>query len=129
MQLFRGLAGALLWIAASLLGLVAVLLCVTVILLPLGLPLLNLARKLFGKATRLLLPRAVAHPVDETRSRLGKKVKNAAPDKKAASKLAKKSRKTAGRAKKLSRADRSGYSESSVPSGPRSMLRSAVVRP
>ncbi len=102
MRLIRGLAGALLWIVASLLGLVAVLLCVTVVLLPLGLPLLNLARKLFGKATRLLLPRAVAHPVEETRSRLGRKVKSAAPDPQAASKITQKSKKAAGRAKKLS---------------------------
>jgi hypothetical protein len=102
MRLLRGIAGALLWIVASLLGLVAVVLCATLILLPIGLPLLNYARKLFGMATRLLLPRVVAHPVAETRSRLGKKVKAAAPDKKTAKRLAKGSKKARKRARKLS---------------------------
>jgi hypothetical protein len=69
MRLFRGLAGALLWIVASLLALVAVILCVTVILLPVGLPLLNLSRKLFGQATRLMLPRALAHPVKQAKGK------------------------------------------------------------
>jgi hypothetical protein len=72
-----------LWILASLLGLVAVLLCVTVILLPIGIPLLRLAGKSYATATRLMLPRAVAHPVQETKRSLrdkGKDAKDAAPD-------------------------------------------------
>lgn len=73
MRLVRGLGAALLWIAASLLGLVAVLLCVTIILLPVGIPLLRLAGKLYGSATRLMLPRAVAHPVEQAKKKLGKK--------------------------------------------------------
>jgi hypothetical protein len=66
MRILRGLGGALLWILASVLGLVAVLLCVTLILLPVGIPLLRLAGRMYGNAVRLMLPRAVAHPVKET---------------------------------------------------------------
>lgn len=65
MRLLRGLGGAVLWIVAALLGLVGVLLCVTVILLPLGIPLTMLAGRLFRHAVQLMLPRAVAHPVNE----------------------------------------------------------------
>jgi hypothetical protein len=67
MRLLRGLLGTLLWVVASLLGLVAVLLCATIVLLPLGVPLLGIVRKTYGLATRLLLPRAVSHPVEETK--------------------------------------------------------------
>ena len=83
MRLVRGLGGIVLWIVASLLGLVAVLLCVTVILLPVGIPLLRLAGKSYGTATRLMLPRSVAHPVQETKRTLrdnGKNLKDAATD-------------------------------------------------
>jgi hypothetical protein len=100
MRLLRGLAGALLWIVASLLGLVAVILCLTVLLLPLGLPLLGLARRLFALATKLLLPRAIAHPVDEARGRFKRKVKDAAPDPKTARRLSKKSKKAVKRTRK-----------------------------
>lgn len=65
MRLLRALPGAVLWILASVLGLVGVLLCVTVILLPLGIPLLKLAGRLFRQSVQLILPRALAHPVDE----------------------------------------------------------------
>src|SRR5436190_3126060 len=65
MRLLRGVLGALLWIVGGLLGLVGVVLCVTVILLPLGIPLLAVARRLLTKAVQLMLPRALAHPVDE----------------------------------------------------------------
>ena len=69
MKLLRGLAGSLLWILAGVLGLVGGLLSVTIILLPLGLPLLWLARKLGGTAGRLVLPKAVTHPVQELRDK------------------------------------------------------------
>lgn len=75
MRLVRGIGGALLWIVASLLGLVAVVLCITVILLPLGLPLLLVARRLFGIATRLMMPRAATHPVAELDKSLHKKAR------------------------------------------------------
>ena len=65
MRLLRGLLGALLWLGALVLGLVGLLLCVTLILLPLGIPVLGYARRLFTAAVRLMLPRAVAHPVKE----------------------------------------------------------------
>ena len=65
MRALRWLAGGVLWILASVLGLVAVVLCITLILLPLGLPLLRLVKRLFRMATRLMLPRAVTHPVEE----------------------------------------------------------------
>ena len=63
MRILRGLGGALLWLLAAVVGLVAVILCVTVILLPLGIPLLGLARRMVTTGVRLMLPRAVAHPV------------------------------------------------------------------
>jgi hypothetical protein len=65
MRLLRGLLGALLWILAATVGLVGVVLCLTIILLPLGIPLAVLAGRLFGRAVRLMLPRPLAHPVDE----------------------------------------------------------------
>jgi hypothetical protein len=68
MRLVRGLLGALLWLGAALLALLGVLLCATLILLPLGIPLLGYARRLFTSAVRLMLPKAVAHPVKELRS-------------------------------------------------------------
>jgi hypothetical protein len=64
MRLLGGLLGALLWILASVLGLVGVLLCVTVILLPVGIPIVKIAGSLFRRSMRLLLPPALAHPVD-----------------------------------------------------------------
>jgi len=64
MSLLRGLAGALLWIVSAVLGLVAAILCVTVILLPVGLPLLGYAGRLLALSMKLMLPRAVSHPVD-----------------------------------------------------------------
>ena len=64
MRLLRGLLGALLWILAAVLGLVGVLLCVTVILLPVGIPVVKLAGSLFVRSVRLMLPPALAHPVD-----------------------------------------------------------------
>jgi hypothetical protein len=98
-----------LWIGASLLGLVAVLLCVTVILLPVGIPLLRLAGRSYGTATRLMLPRAVAHPVKESKRGFRKKgddAKDAVPDvspgklskgpKKVKEKVAKKTKKKKG---------------------------------
>jgi hypothetical protein len=76
MRFLRAVSGALLWVLAAVVGLVAVVLCVTVILLPLGVPLLALARRLFGRAVTLMLPRTVTHPVDElgkaTRKKGGK---------------------------------------------------------
>jgi hypothetical protein len=65
MRLLRGLPGAVLWILAAVLGLVGALLCVTVILLPLGIPLVKLAGRLFSRSVQLMLPRGLAHPVDE----------------------------------------------------------------
>jgi hypothetical protein len=73
MRLLRGLGGAVLWILASVLGLVGVLLCVTVILLPVGLPLMKLAGQLFARSLQLMLPRALAHPVNEAVKAVEKK--------------------------------------------------------
>jgi Flp pilus assembly protein TadB len=78
MRLLRGLLGALLWIVAAVLGLLGVVLCVTVILLPLGIPLLVLARRLLTRAVQLMLPRSLAHPVNEvtkTAKKKGRKAK------------------------------------------------------
>jgi hypothetical protein len=49
---------------------VAVVLCITVILLPVGLPLLGVSRRVFGMAVRLMLPREVAHLVEQTGKRV-----------------------------------------------------------
>jgi hypothetical protein len=83
MRLFRGLLGALLWILASVLGLVGVLLCVTVILLPVGIPLLGVARRLITSAVQLMLPRSLAHPVNEvtkTVKKTGKRAQSVTSD-------------------------------------------------
>ena len=112
MRLLRGLGGAGLWILASLLGLVGVLLCITVILLPVGLPLVKLAGQLFARSLQLMLPRALAHPVNEAAKafekkdrkitkaadRENRKVRAAASD--AASDTAKNARKFARRMRK-----------------------------
>jgi hypothetical protein len=78
MRLLRGLLGAVLWLLAAVIGLVGVLLCVTLVLLPLGIPLLMLARRMFGRAMRLLLPRRVAHPVEELKKTSRRRTKRAA---------------------------------------------------
>jgi hypothetical protein len=87
MRLLRALAGAVLWILAALVGLLGALLCVTVIGLPLGIPLIMAARRLFGAAVRLMLPRHVAHPVQEAKdstrrrgSKAGNKAVETGPD-------------------------------------------------
>jgi hypothetical protein len=77
MRLLRGLLGALLWILGALLGLVGFVLCVTIILLPLGIPLLALARRLLTVAVQLMLPRALAHPVNEVTKTAKKKGRGA----------------------------------------------------
>jgi hypothetical protein len=64
MRLLRGIAGALLWIVSALVGLVGVILCITIVLLPVGLPLLGYAGRLFTLSLKLMLPRAVSHPVE-----------------------------------------------------------------
>lgn len=74
MRVLRSLGGGLLWVLGAVLGLVALLLCVTVILLPLGLPLLRLSRQLSGTAVRLMMPRPLAHPVEEL-GRSGRKAR------------------------------------------------------
>jgi hypothetical protein len=66
MKPLRWIAAGLLWILAGLLGLVGGLLCVTIILLPLGIPILMLARRLFTQSARLLVPKPVKHPLEET---------------------------------------------------------------
>jgi hypothetical protein len=117
MRLARGVLGSLLWILAGLLGLVSILLCVTLILLPLGIPLFRLSRAMFGKAVRLMMPPAVAHPVKHTgkkgrrakkgvadlagsATKKGRRAKAAAPD------LADKAGKAAKKGRKLARRQR-----------------------
>jgi hypothetical protein len=102
MRLLRGLLGALLWILASVLGLVGVLLCVTIILLPVGIPIVKIAGSLFRRSMRLLLPPALAHPVDNVttaakkqRRKVGSAMSDAAHD------ASKKGRKVAKRQRKL----------------------------
>jgi hypothetical protein len=71
MKLLRWLAAALVWILASVVGLLGGVLSVTIILLPLGLPLLWLARRLYGLAGTLVLPRAARHPVATAQDKAG----------------------------------------------------------
>jgi hypothetical protein len=109
MRILRALGGGLLWIVASLLGVVAVVLCVTVILLPLGLPLLALSRRLFGTAVKLMLPRAVAHPVDAGKKSVrtkGRKAKQKASDIGAGDAVTKAGRRTRKKATKATRKTR-----------------------
>ena len=75
MRLLRGAGGAVLWLLASVLALLAVVLCVTVVLLPVGLFLMGQARRLFQRATRLMLPRVLSHPVKETRKTARRKTR------------------------------------------------------
>lgn len=110
MRILRGLGGAVLWLLAAVVGLVAVLLCVTVILLPLGIPLLGLARRMVTNGVRLMLPRAVAHPVknlDKGGREHGKKVKGAATD--AAGSTSKKAREAAKKAGKTTKRGRTPF--------------------
>jgi zinc transporter ZupT len=67
MWFVRALGGALLWILGAVVGLVGLVLCVTILLLPLGIPVLALAGRMMGAGVRMMLPHAVAHPVDELR--------------------------------------------------------------
>src|SRR3954451_5594374 len=65
MWFLKGIAGGLLWLLATIVGLLGLVLSVTILLLPLGIPLLLLSRRLLAQAARLMLPRALAHPVEE----------------------------------------------------------------
>lgn len=107
MRILRGLGGAVLWLLAAVVGLVAVILCVTVILLPLGIPLLGLARRMATNGARLMLPRAVAHPVktlDKGGRDRGGKLKSSASDlADSTSKKARQATKKAGMPTKRSR--------------------------
>ena len=102
MRLLRGLLGAVLWIVAALLGLVGFVLCVTVILLPLGIPLLMVARWLLTRAVQLMLPRSVAHPINElskTAKKKGRMARAVTSD--TAGDISKKARRFARKQRKL----------------------------
>jgi hypothetical protein len=87
----------LLWVVASVVALLAVVLCVTIILLPLGIPLLMVAKRMFGQAVGLMLPRGLTHPVDEGSKKAKKGSKRG---RKKAGKLADKSGKAINNADK-----------------------------
>lgn len=57
------------WLVAGVVAALGVLLSITIILLPLGIPLLLISRRLFGLSARLILPKAVVHPVKELQKR------------------------------------------------------------
>ncbi len=101
MRLLRGLLGSVLWLLACVLGLVGVVLCVTVILLPLGIPLVMLSGRLIARSVHLMMPRLLAHPVNELAKstkknsrRAGSVVSDTAGD------AVKKGRKVAGKQRK-----------------------------
>ena len=101
MRLVRGLLGALMWLGAALLGLVGVLLSATLVLLPLGIPLLGYARRLFTRSVRMMLPKAVAHPVKELRSEVHDEGHDAGRTvSKATGKVTRRSKKAARKARK-----------------------------
>jgi hypothetical protein len=75
MRLLRGLLGALLWVVGAVLGLVGLVSCVTVVLLPVGIPLVGFAGRLITHAVKLMLPRSLAHPVDELTKTTKKKAR------------------------------------------------------
>jgi hypothetical protein len=102
MRLLRGLLGALLWILAAVFGLVGLVLCVTVILLPLGIPVVGFAGRLFTHAVKLMLPRSLAHPIDEltkATKKKGRKIRSDSSD--AVADTAKKARKVARKQRTL----------------------------
>jgi hypothetical protein len=83
MRILRWLGAGLVATVGGLLGLVGVVLSVTVILLPLGIPVIMLARRMFGLATSMVVPRAVRHPVselDRRGSKAGKQARSATGD-------------------------------------------------
>jgi hypothetical protein len=101
MRLLRGLLGALLWLGAALLGLVGLLLCATLVLLPLGIPVLGYARRLVTRSMRLMLPRVVAHPVQELGDQVHDQRKDAAHTvDRSVGQAAKRSRKAAHKARR-----------------------------
>lgn len=65
MKILRWLGAGLVAVVAGVLALVGLILCVTLILLPLGIPVLMLARRVFALAGRMVVPRALRHPIDE----------------------------------------------------------------
>jgi len=65
MKLLRWVAASLLGLVAGLVGLLGVVLTATLVLAPIGIPLLFLARRLFSTTGRLVVPRAVRHPLQE----------------------------------------------------------------
>jgi len=74
---------------------------VTVILLPLGIPVLMVARWLLTRAVQLMLPRSLAHPIDEvakTAKKKGRKAKAVTSD--AVGDISKKARKAARNTRK-----------------------------
>ena len=100
MRVLRGLGGAVVWLLACILGLVGCILCVTILLIPLGLLVLRLARDLFAVAMRLMLPRALAHPVEELDRRTRGRRRVTSPVKDAAGDATTKGRKSAKRGRK-----------------------------
>ena len=107
MRLLRTLPGAVLWILAAVLGLVGVVLCVTVILLPLGIPVVGLAGRLFTHAVKLMLPRLVAHPIDEftkATKKKGRKIRAVSSD--TVADTAKKARKVKNKKRRKAAASR-----------------------
>lgn len=65
MKILRWLGAGLVAVVAGVLALVGVILCVTLVLAPLGIPILMLARRVFSLAGRMVVPRALRHPVEE----------------------------------------------------------------
>lgn len=118
MRLARGFGAAGVFLLATVLMIVSLVCCVTVVLLPLGIPLALLAMRLYGKGTKMLLPRPqevqrglrrlwrrktkkvrkdTASEVKGARKSLRKARRNAGDQLEGAAKSARKARKGAGR--------------------------------
>ncbi|GAA2760237.1 hypothetical protein [Actinopolymorpha rutila] len=99
MRVTRGIGAAGVFLLATVLMIVSLVCCVTVVLLPLGIPLALFAVRLYGKGTKMLLPRPqeVQRGLHKLWGRKTKKVrKDTASEVKGARKRFRKARDNAG---------------------------------
>ena len=99
MRFARGVGAAGVFLLATVLMIVSLVCCVTAVLLPLGIPLALLAMRLYGKGTKMLLPRQqeVQRGLRRLWRRRTKKVrKDTASEVKGARKSLRRARKNAG---------------------------------
>lgn len=135
MKMLRWFGAGLVAVVAVVLGLLGVILCVTLVLLPLGIPVLMLARRVFAVAGRMVVPRAVRHPVDELdksgnaavgklKRKVGKGAKSGADSAHSAGKsAAKRGKKAAKRGEKVTKRGRKSKVAEAVPTSAKRTAR------